>query len=67
MEPAHELELLEAIHRAKELQRGVEEAARGFPPEGVLLAQQLRAAANRAVTNLELALAALRREQAGSS
>lgn len=58
-----EQQIREAIRRARELQAAVYQQTEKFPPEGKALRDKIRAAADRTVTNLELALDALQRER----
>jgi hypothetical protein len=61
--PDEEQQVREAIRRARELQRAVYQQTEKFPPEGRVLRDKIRAAADRTVKNLELAVDALQRER----
>ena len=59
-----ERQLREAIKAAREMHAKALEMTENFPPEGRVLRDKIRAAAQRTVVNLELALEALLKDKA---
>ena len=58
-----ERQLREAIKAAREMHANTLEMTETFPPEGRVLRDKIRAASQRTVDNLELALEALLKEK----